>query len=96
MKYTMISNLLQDCEKGIEIKTRAYTNEEKEKLIDFMKSVEPCAVAGHVYDCIKQEEINIEHVLYENDGFWWTSQDIYHLEKYNAAVTQEFYDKVMK
>lgn len=40
--------------------------------------------------------LNQENLAYRKDGFLFEENDIYHLKKYNAAVTDEFYNHVMK
>lgn len=72
-----------------------YSTEEKAKLISYMQSFEPYAAAGRIFDCVTGEHIKKEDVGYTDGEFMWTSQDIYHIEKYNAAVTNAFFKKAV-
>lgn len=67
-----------------------YDPAEKELLLEYMKAVEPNSAGGYVFDCILNTETRIEDVGYEADEYMWSAQDIYHIEHYNAAVTEEF------
>lgn len=69
---------------------RDYTVSEKNKLLEFMSSGEPFAAVGKIDDCVTGNELNAENVGYRRDGFIWTSQDIYHVKHYNAAVVDSF------
>ncbi len=68
----------------------SYSEMEKKKLIEYMSSFELFAVAGLIYDCVLGEQLGDENIGYTDGKYLWTSQDIYHIEKYNAAVTDEF------
>lgn len=76
-------------------KRRIYSGEEKKKILNFMRKFDCFAVAGLVYDCVKGDCLGMENLGYTDGEFVWSSQDIYHLEKYDAAVTDQFFSKVL-
>lgn len=67
-----------------------YDPETKMMLLNYMKSFEANCVGGLVDDCKTGEVLLITNSGYEDDEFTWTTQDIYHIEKYNAAVNPDF------
>ena len=73
-----------------EFAKRNYTKSEKEALMNFMMKAHPCASVGKIDDCVTGEELNICNAGYEAEGYVWTDQDRYHVEHYNAAVTDDF------
>ena len=73
-----------------------YKSEEKKKIIAYMKSFEPNSVAGLIEDCITGERQSEENLGFTDGHFSWSSQDIYHIEKYNAAVSDDFIIRVIK
>lgn len=77
-------------------KTEKYTPEMKDMLIRYMRSIEPNSVAGYVDDCRTGKETRIECAGYEDGDYCWNEQDIYHIEKYNAAVDPGFIEHVRK
>ncbi len=82
--------------KGAKIHTRKYTEKDKEKILYFLSGCNPIAVGGLVTDVVSGEMLDKENLAYSKDGFLFEENDIYHLKKYDAAVTNEFYDHVMK
>lgn len=72
----------------------SYDEAEKKKLLEYMRSFEPSAVAGLVYDFVTKTQMKQENLGYTDDEFSWSSSDIYHIEKYNAAVSEEFIKKI--
>ncbi len=71
-----------------------YSPDDKERVIKYMQSYAPYAVAGRITDCVTGERLKKEDVGYTDGEYMWTSQDIYHIQKYNAAVTDEFFKKI--
>lgn len=63
-----------------------YSQSDKKAVLDFMRSIKPCAAGGKVCDCVTGVFQKLENVGYEIDGFIWSTQDIYHIDKYNASV----------
>ena len=82
--------------KDAKIHTRKYTEKDKEKILYFLSGCNPIAVGGLVTDVVSGEMLDKENLAYSKDGFLFEENDIYHLKKYDAAVTDEFYDHVMK
>ena len=68
----------------------------KKQILDYMKSFEVNSVGGLIDDCRTGELIYISNSGYEDEVYSWTMQDIYHIEKYNAAVNPEFIIHVKK
>ena len=78
-------------------KTFNYDEYTKEMLINYMESVEPNSAGGHVEDFVIGRIIDeLEDVGYEDDSYYWSSQGIYHLKKYNLAVEPDFIEHVKK
>lgn len=77
-------------------KTRRYDKQVKSLLIKYMESFEPNSVAGLIDDCRTGEIVFKTNAGYEDGEFIWSTQDIYHLKKYDAAVTDAFIDHVMR
>lgn len=75
---------------------KEYSYDEKKMITDYMKSIKKCGVvAGHMIDCVTEKEVKKpDWALYADSLFFWSSKDIYHIEKYNAAVKDEFLDHV--
>ena len=78
-------------------KRRAYSDVEKTSLLKYMKtSGDLHAAAGYVDDIVKGIITSIECGGYRDDEYEWSDQDTYHIEKYDAAVTDEFLEHVMR
>ena len=73
---------------------KKYNQAEKNDIVSYMKSFEPFAAMGMVVDCVTGKQQKEENVGYTDGEFVWSSQDIYHIEKYNAAVADKFFDKI--
>ncbi len=80
----------------VKMHTRKYSNEDKKKILSFFSGCEIAAIGGLVTDAITGEMLQKENFAYIKDGFSFEENDIYHLKKYDAAVTDEFYNYVMK
>ena len=76
-------------------RTENYSPKAKNAILAYMKAGSPYVAGGYVFDCVKCKETEIPGVGYDDGIFSWDSQDIYHIDKYNAAVTNEFYEHVM-
>ncbi len=92
-KYAMINDFGL---KNINIETKKYTEKEKKCILSFFSGCDPFVAGGYIQDAISKEEVHTLNCGYIKDGFIFTDSDIYHLKKYDAAVTDEFYDHVMK
>ena len=68
-----------------------YDDNTKNMLIKYMESIEPNAAGGHIEDCITGEILtSTTDMGYEDELYYWSSQGIYHLKKYNLAVDDDF------
>ena len=74
---------------------RKYSENEKKMLIEYMGSGELCGVVGYVDDCVEGKQLDMDNGAYRDEGFVWTTSDMYHIEHYDAAVTDEFISHVM-
>lgn len=92
-KYAMVDNFgLSD----VKMHTRNYSDYEKNIILSFFEGCECDAVGGLVTDVVSGQMTHQENLSYTKDGFIFDENDIYHLKKYDAAVTDEFYNHVMK
>lgn len=76
-----------------------YTDYEKAALFDyFSRFTEPdAAAAGSMRDyCTGESLTGVELVCYSDGLYVWSNEEIYHIEKYNAAVSDEFLEYVLK
>ena len=74
---------------------RVYSEEEKNELVQFLRKGELCGVGDFVNDCVTGAKTSLEDVAYRKDGYLWTTAELYHIEKYNAAVTDDFLQHVI-
>ena len=95
MQKVMVNSITAYKQHPIEFAVRAYSASEKGKLLAYMQSFDPYAAAGRITDCVTGERLRKEDVGYTDGTFMWTSQDVYHIDKYNAAVTNGFLERVM-
>lgn len=96
MKRAFVSSITPFNENPSDFSRAKYTTENKSRVDKYFKSIEPCAACGLIYDCIEGMELQKENVGYCDGEFIWTSQDVYHFEKYNAAITDEFMAHITK
>lgn len=73
----------------------AYSEEQKKKILEYMKKgknagVRCSAVYDHVEDFSTGETV---HLLTDGD-FTWSTEEIYHVEKYGMRLDPEFEKKV--
>lgn len=95
MRY-VIGGLTRFAENPSHFPVSDYAPETKKMLLDYMKSFEANSAGGLVDDCKTGELVMITNVGYEDEEFMWTTQDIYHIEKYNATVNPDFITHVRK
>ena len=82
---------------GKNFATREYSKSEKDALLNYMNNKgELFAAGGYVDDIMTGKETRIESAGFRDEEFEWSTFDIYHIEKYNAAVTTEFLNHVLK
>ena len=95
MQKVMVNSITAYEQHSAEFAVRAYSISEKRKLLAYMQSFTPYAAAGRITDCVTGERLRTEDVGYTDGTFMWTSQDMDHIDKYNAAVTNAFLKRVM-
>lgn len=82
---------------GKEFKRREYTRNEKAMLLQYLKEKgELCEAGGYVTDVIAEELTQIPDGGYRDDKYEWSTQDIFHIEKYNASVKEDFIKHVKR
>lgn len=91
-----IGGLTRFADNPAAFETLNYDSTTKEKLIKYMESFEPTSVAGFIDDCRTGEMVMKTNAGFEDGFFMWSTQDIYHIKKYNAAVNKDFIDHVIK
>ena len=68
----------------------------KQAFYDFLKEKgKLVSVGGIVIDFQTKEWTNIENLDYETDNFYWNTSDIYHFEKYNLKLNDDFIEYVL-
>ncbi len=95
MKQAMVSPLTMFEKDPARFEVRTYEESEKKKILEYMRSFECFAIAGLIEDCRTGEMTDEENLGFNDGTFVWCSQDIYHLERYDAAVCEEFIKKVV-
>ena len=82
---------------GRDFLRKHYEKNTKDLLLKYMKNGgELYAAGGFVDDVITGKSVRIEDGGYRDDQFEWSDQDTYHVEKYDAAVTDEFLEHVLQ
>ena len=95
MKY-VIDGLTRYAENPSGFKVENYDAKKKEILLEYMKSFEVHGTCGYIYDCKTGKEVKITNSFYDDNEYGWSKQDIYHIEKYNAAVDPKFIEHIEK
>lgn len=70
---------------------------DKNKIIEYLKSqkrVASCPRAA--IDCVTGEEISSSFSIYTDGEYDWCDFLIYHIEKYNVILPQEFIEHITK
>lgn len=68
----------------------------KQPFYDFFKeNGKLVSIGGIVIDFQTNEWTNIENLDYETDDFYWNTSDIYHFEKYNLKLNDDFIEYVL-
>ena len=73
-----------------------YDPEEKKMILQYMRSFEVCGVGGHIDDCRTGRSMKETNSFYNDGDYMWSKQDIYHIEKYDAAVDPGFAEHVKR
>lgn len=67
----------------------------KENILKYMRSFEDDVVCpSKVYDVIQNKVTTVPLVYYTDGEFIWDERDIYHFEKYNIHLNNEFIHKI--
>lgn len=93
IKYVM-KNRLTKKEPDFDIKK--LNPDEKQKILQYMRSVEFNCVGGRIFDCKTKKMLKDEELGFEKAGYIWTTSDIYHFEKYDAELEEGFYKIVIR
>ena len=68
----------------------------KEKVLAYLKSFDPDCVAGmYLVDEVTGETIHSCVEGYEDSEFYWDTREIYHFEKYNLHLDEDFVEYVV-
>lgn len=74
---------------------REYENGLKNKIVAYLKSFAPTLFTSQpTFDAFTNAIVNDADNGYTDGVFTWYAADIYHLEKYNLALTDEFIDYI--
>ena len=66
-------------------------HQDKDKILVFMKHGHVRSVSpGIAKDCLTGDDLPCELEAYEARGFCWTSVDIWHFERYNFPLPDDF------
>lgn len=70
--------------------------EGKEEVLEYMKSFKSSAVVAGIplIDKIAKEQTDVPMNTFNDGEYYWTSREIYYLDKYDLELKQEFVDKV--
>lgn len=67
----------------------------KEKTLDYLKNGKDNGIrCSVVYDYVKDESMSETIKLFTDGEFNWDSEEIYHFEKYNLRLNEDFIKKV--
>lgn len=73
-----------------------YTEFEKSALLQYMKSHEPCAFTSQPVEDVLSGKIVLDADNARSDGLYrWYESEIYHLEKYNLRLNDDFIQHVL-
>ncbi len=70
---------------------------QKELILKYLKNknLEVAYTTEKVIDYIMQEQTNVSVIAYCDDFFYWDSRDIYHFEKYDLKLSDDFINHVL-
>lgn len=70
--------------------------EEKEKVLKYLKSFAPdCATGMSLVDEITGEDTGLSVDGFEDEKYYWDSRYVYHFEKYNLVLNEDFINHVL-
>ena len=96
MKNPMESSISLFNSEPSKFAVREYNSREKKLVIAYMWAFDFYSAGGKIEDCVTGERFEDEDIGFEDGEFGWSTQDIYHIEKYNAAVSDSFLQKVLE
>ena len=68
--------------------------ENKEKILDYLKNGKDNGIrCSVIYDYVKDESLSETIKLFTDDEYNWDSEEIYHFEKYNLKLNEDFIKK---
>jgi hypothetical protein len=66
-------------------------------ILNYIKEHEEYSVSPHrVVDQYTGKNTDLTSITYTDGSYWWRTEDIYHIEKYNVKLRQDFVDYVLK
>ena len=70
---------------------------EKQKILQYLKSFEAdCAAGMLLIDEITGKETSNSVMGYEDGVYYWDTREIYHFEKYDMELQDDFIEYIMK
>ena len=71
-------------------------NYDKKAVIDYLKSFKyRASCPKSAIDCFTGEEISPSFKVYDDGEYCWADFLVYHIEKYNIKLPQDFVNKIM-
>ncbi|MBO5231450.1 MAG: hypothetical protein J6B88_02400 [Clostridia bacterium] len=69
----------------------------KNILLKYLRGFKPnFATSANIHDCVTNTDVeNTYNMGYEYNGYFWTETDIYHFEKYNMPLNEDFIKYVL-
>ena len=70
--------------------------DEKNRILKYLKSFEVCAYStAYVFDVVSRNETVLDEVIFTDGEYEWSSSWIYHFEKYNLKLNDDFIAHVL-
>lgn len=72
-------------------------NENKDKILSYLNHFEQIvAITRPITDYISGEDKRESVYGYTDGGYWWTNEQVYHFEKYDMKLNDDFIKYVLK
>ena len=69
----------------------------KDEILRYLKKSEVCAVAaGPLRDVFTNKYVRGDYLEYRDDAYMWTTKLVYHFEKYDCVLPEEFVQHILK
>lgn len=92
--FTRICKISKDKFKELISKTEIT---DKNTLLDYMrKTPETAFTSQPVYDKMTGDKVSDADNMHDDGEYYWFEEDIYHFEKYNIKLSDEFIDHVLR